>query len=253
MTTSFKGPLTHSKPTSPATYAYHEGSGLMPSTEYSVFFDDFFAVPASNAIPGATTIIDTGATLTAAATDAISYHGAVAIASDGTSEGVANYWPKGIQLGLGKRFFMEVRAYTVDADDTDLQFGLTIANATTNPEDLYTTAATDLIAFGVLDGDATPALLCDKNNAGTTVDQPSGTAYDLSDATWHVLGIEVGGKAADSTMWCKAYVDGKLAVTWDTETSIPDDCALAPFIAARTGGDAGHVIYFDYVRWALER
>jgi len=223
---------------------------LIPSAEYAVFHDDLFQSPTTNAIPGTSAIIDTGATITAAATDAISYHGALAFASDGVSEGAALYWPKGIQLGLGKKFFMEVRCYTVDADDTDLIFGLSDLTAVTNPEDIYTTTAANLIAFGVLDGDATVSLLCDKDNSGSTADLGS---YDLSDATWHTLAIEVTGTAAGSTMVCKGYVDGQLAVTFDTESAIPDDLALAPFIAFRTGGDAAHVGYFDYVRWSIER
>lgn len=234
----------------PRDYVYRSEAGIIPSAEYSVFFDDFFLVPATNALPGTTAIIDVGATITAAAVDAISYTGVLKFASDGTTEGAALYWPKNIQLGLGKKFFMETRVYTADADDTDVQFGLSALTATTNPEDIYTTTTTDLIAFGVLDGDATAGLLCDKDNAGTSV---SLGTKDLSDATWHVLGFEVGGKASTSTMWCKAYVDGALAVTWGTETSIPDDLALAPFIAARTGGDLAHVIYFDYIRWSLQR
>ena len=223
---------------------------IFPSAEFSVFFDDFFGAPASNAIVGATTIIDTGGTLTAAATDAVGYTGAVVITSDGATEGAANYWPKGIQLGLNKKFFLEVRAYTVDADDTDVQFGLSDVTAATNPEDLWTTTAANLIAFGVLDGDATVTMLCDKDNSGSTAQLGS---VDLQDATWHVLAIEVGGSAASSSMWCKGYVDGQLVLTWAGETTIPDDLVLAPFIAARTGADAGHFVYFDYIRWSLER
>ena len=250
MPSGFQESLRHSPIETPRDYAYRSQAGLIPSAEYAVFFDDFFLNPSSNAVPGTSVIIDTGATVTAAALDAVSYTGVIKIVSDGTSEGCSMYWPKGIRLGLGKKFFMEVRCYTEDADDTDVQFGLSIANATTNPEDLWTTASTDLIAFGVLDGDATVKMLCDKNNAGTSA---STGDLDLSDATWHTLAIEVGGTAASSNMWVKGYVDGALAETWATETSIPDDCALSPFIGARTGGAAGHDIYFDYVRWSLQR
>jgi hypothetical protein len=250
MTAAFQESLIHSPISTPRDYEYRSEAGLIPSAEYSVFFDDFYLSPTSNAYPGTTAIIDAGATITAAALDATSYTGVAKVTSDGASEGAALYWPKGIQLGLGKKFFMEVRCKTDDADDTDVQFGLSIANATTNPEDLYTTAATDLIAFGVLDGDATVKMLADKNNAGTTA---STGADDMSDAVWTTLAFEVGGKASTSTMWLKGYVNGSLSKTWATETSIPDDCTLAPFIAARTGGDASHNVYFDYVRWSLQR
>jgi hypothetical protein len=250
MTAGFQESLVHSPVESPRGYVYRSRAGIIPSAEYAVYFDDFFVNPSSNALPGTTAVIDTGATITQAAADAISYTGVLKFASDGTTEGATLYWPKTIQLGLGKKFFMEVRCYTADADDTDVQFGLSDVTASSNPEDLWTTTAANLITFGVLDGDATVKMLCDKDNAGTSA---STGDVDLSDATWHVLGIEVGGSAADSDMWVKGYVDGALAETWGTETSIPDDLTLSPFIGARTGGSAGHVIYFDYVRWSLQR
>lgn len=250
MTTGLKESLIHSPISAQEQYAYRSGAGIIPSAEYATFMDDFFLNPASNALPGTTAVIDTGATITAAATDAISYTGVLKFASDGTTEGAALYWPKNIQLGLGKKFFMECRVYTADADDTDVQFGLSSLTATTNPEDVWTTAAADLIAFGVLDGDATVKMLCDKNNSGSSAE--TGT-IDLSDATWHTLAIEVTGTASGGTMGVKGYVNGKLALTWSTETTIPDDLALAPFIGARNGADANHVIYFDYLRWSIER
>jgi len=250
MSTGFKGPIIHGPISAQAAYAYRSQKGMLPSAEYAVYHNDFFEAASSNAIPGTTAVIDTGATLTNAETDAISLTGVLDITSDGTTEGVALYWPKEVQLGQGKKFFMEVRVYTEDADDTDVQFGLSDLTATTNPEDLWTTAAANLIAYGVLDGDATVTMLCDKDNSGAAANLGS---IDLSDATWHTLGIEVSGTAASSNMAVKGYVDGKLAITWDVETEIPDDLALAPFIGARTGGDAAHNVYFDYVRWSIER
>jgi len=251
MTSGVQENLVHSPVSNQGKYAYRSKAGIIPSAEYSVFFDDFFHVPATNAIPGTTAVIDTGATIISAETDAISYTGVLKFSSDGTTEGAALYWPKGIQLGLGKKFFMETRVYTVDADDTDVQFGLSDLTATTNPEDLWTTAAANLITFGVLDGDATVTMLCDKDNAGAAANLGS---VDLSDGTWHTLAIEVTGTAAGGSMGVKGYVDGQLAITWDTETEIPDDLALAPFIGARNGGDAtNHFVYFDYLRWSLER
>lgn len=251
MTQGVNESLIHSPIATQAKYAYRSKAGIIPSAEYSVYFNDFYEAASSNAIPGTTAVIDTGATLTNDGT--ICYTGALDITSDGTSEGVALYWPAAIQLGQGKKFFMEVRCYTEDADDTDVQFGLTDLTATTNPEDLYTTASADLIAVGVLDGDATLGLLTDKNNGGDTVQLASGTTYDLADATWTTLAFEVTGTASAGTMSVKVYKDGALAITSDTETTIPDDLALAPFIAGRTGGDAAHNVYFDYIRWSLER
>jgi hypothetical protein len=237
------------KHTRSKAYPYREGFSMVPCAEEQSFFDDFHRVVTSNLPSGwVAAIIDTGATLTQLNTD--TYPGGVLnIASDGTAEGVAIYLPKCVQLS-GKRFFMEVRVQIEDVDDSDFQFGLSALTATTNPEDLWTTTATDLIAFGVLDGDATVTMLCDKDNAGAAANLGD---IDLVDGTWHTLAILVQGNSTDSNMSVRGYVDGNLAITWDTETEIPDDLVLAPFIGARTGGDAAHNVYVDYVRFSAER
>jgi hypothetical protein len=55
-------------------------------------------------------------------------------------------------------------------------------------------------------------------------------------------------------MFVKVYKDGQLIITADTETTIPDDLALAPFIAMVNGdGAGGNTADFDYVRWSIER
>lgn len=254
MSSGFKGPIIHSPISNQGPYNYRSKAGMIPSAEYAVYHNDFFENPSSNAVPGTSAIIDTDATITATATDAVSYTGAIRITDATASEGAAMYWPKGIQLGLGKKFFMEVRVRTSDVTDNNLQFGLSDLTAVTNPEDLYTTTAANLIAVGILDGDATIGLLTDKDNAGDAVQLASGTDFDLVADTWTTLAFEVGGTAADSSMWCKVYKDGKLAITADTETTIPDDLALAPFIAMVNGdGAGGNTADFDYVRWSIER
>lgn len=246
MSVSFTGPIKEKKT---GDYAYRSGFGMMSSAEYVHFFDDFTQDVATNVPTGwDAAVIDTGATLTQLATDGYP-GGVVKIASDGVSEGVAIYLPKTVEVDA-KKFMMECRVWLTDADDMDLQFGLSALTATTNPEDLYTTTATDLITFGVLDGDATVTMLCDKDNSGAAANLG---AHDLSDGTWHTLAILVNGNSADSSMSVRGYVDGELSITWDTETEIPDDLVLAPFIAARTGGDAAHVCYIDYVRYVSER
>jgi hypothetical protein len=242
--------IIHSPISNNRQYTYRSKAGLIPSAEYSVFMEDFYTLPASDAVPGTTRVIDSSATITALATDAYSYTGAVVITGAGTGEGAADYWPKGIQLGLGKKFFMEARFLMVAADDNDVMFGLTDLTATTNPEDLWTTAQENLIAFGVLDGDATVSMLCDKNDSGAAAALGD---YDLSSDTWHTLAFEVGGTAAGGTMWCKGYVDGQPAITWADEAEIPDDLTLAPFFGGRNGSATGNLIYFDYIRWSLER
>lgn len=247
-------PVVHSPVSNQGSYAYRSKAGMVPAAEHAVFMDDFFQQTASNAVPGTTAIADAGATIASAETDAVSYTGVIRITDDTASEGAAMYWPKGVQLGLGKKFFMEVRVKTSDVTDNNLQFGLSDLTATLNPEDLYTTTAANLIAVGILDGDATIGVLSDKDNSGSTVELASGTDYDLVADTWTTLAFEVTGSAADSSMGLTVYKDGKLAITWSTETTIPDDLALAPFIAMVNGnGAGGNTADFDYIRWSIER
>jgi len=241
-------PIKHARQSN-GNYSYREGFAIAPCAEQITFFDDFVHAVGTNVPTGwAAAIIDTGATITQAAADGFE-GGVLNIASDGTTEGAACYLDKQVQLS-GQKFFMEVRFQTEDADDTDFQFGLTDLTATTNPEDLWTTASADLIAFGILDGDATVTMLCDKDNSGSSAEL--GT-IDISDATWHTLAFVVDGNSTAGNMSVLAYVDGKLALTWSTETTIPDDVILAPFIGGRTGGDANHNVYVDYVRYGLIR
>lgn len=245
--TAFNEPVVQSRSKS---YPYREGFPLAPCAEFHSFFDDFDKLVTTNVPTGwAAAIIDTGATVTQLITD--DYPGGVLkFASDGTSEGATIYLAKQVQLSA-KRFFMEVRIQTSLVAETDFQFGLSALTATTNPEDVWTTTATDVIAFGILAGDATVALLVDKNNGGTAAQL--GT-IDLVNATWHTLAILVEGNETDASMSVRGYVDGNLAVTWSgASTTVPGDLVLAPFIGFRTGATAGNTGYADLVRFAAAR
>jgi hypothetical protein len=250
MSTGFKEPLVHSTTSNQAPYPYRSGMGMVNSAEWIVFFDDFTGVTSSNAPTGWTAIIDTGAT----AVDGAEHGGVIDISSDGADEGVGLYLPKSIQLG-GKKFFMEARVKVEDADDNIVAFGLSDLVATTDPEDLYDTSNADGISFGTTtDGDATPKLVYDKNNGGPVTNTPTGTGFDLSDATWHTLGIFYNGATtADDTGFLGAYVDGNLATSAGTDAQIPDDVPLAPFVAALVEDDATDIISIDFVRFAIQR
>jgi hypothetical protein len=250
---TFNEPVVHGK-NMYRNYLYRYGVGMMPSAEYFVFHDDFLSFmpttsvtngqPANTPTGWTNAVIDVGATVVvSSATSApASATGALIFDSDAGSEGAAIYLPKGVLLTANKKFFMEIRAYVDAADDCDLQFGLSDLTATTNPEDLWTTAAANVVAFGVLDGDATAGILTDASNAGTAV---SLGTKDLSSGTWHVLGIGYDGTAI--TGW----VDGIQAVK--TTTTIPTGVALAPFVGYRNGSAATNEGYVDYFRFAIQR
>lgn len=225
-------------------YSYRRGMGMFNSFEWVAFYDEFDGSPASNAYPGWTAIIDTGGTATSAAIAG----GGAAITSDGTTEGVSLYRGKSVQLS-GRKFFMEVRVKTLDADDTDVKFGLTDLIATTNPEDLWATATADGIAAGVTDGSAALTLVYDKNNGGPVTETSSAV---LEDDTWAVLAITYNGAETPGEGSLRLWKDGEVIATAATVAQIPEDLALAPFIGARTGGDAAHIVTFDYARYAVQ-
>lgn len=253
--TAFTEPLVHAPKVSNKQYAYRNGLGLMPSDRHAVFFDDFLMTwipttaitngPVANTpSPWQGAIIDTGATVAVNTTAAIGANGVLTLADATASEGAAVYGQKTIQLTANKKFFMECRVRTDDVTDNAVQFGLTDLTATTNPEDLWTTTAANVAAFGILDGSAYPTLLADKANAGTAA--VAQTVKPMVADTWHVLAIGYDGTTL------RAYVDGTEVIS--TATTIPTATALAPFFGHINGnGAGGNVVVFDYIRFASER
>lgn len=238
-------------------YEYRADSSMVPSAEWAVVFEDFAQpwIPttaitngpvANTPLPWQGAIIDSGATVAVNTTAAIGAHGVLTLADATASEGAAFYGQKTIQLTSGKRFYMETRIRTDDVTDNAVQFGVSDLTATTNPEDLWTTTAANLVAFGILDGAATVKMLADKSNSGSTAE--TGTRSMVAD-TWHTLAIYFDGTRLFG------YVDGKEAITWaQASTTIPTGVALAPFVGHINGnGAGGNVVVVDYIRWASER
>lgn len=225
-------------------YKYRSGLGMVPSAEFVVFHDDFVQAVASNVPTGWTAaIIDTGGTATINTTAAIGANGVVTLADATASEGAAFYGSKSVQLTVGKKFFMEARLRTNDVTDNAVQFGLSALTATTNPEDLWTTAAADVIAMGILDGAATITTLTDAGDSGTSAVNTTGT---LVADTWTTLAFAYDGTTL------RFYKDGVLILT--NAGVIPTGVALAPFIGHINGnGAGGNVVVFDYIRYSSER
>jgi len=240
----FTGAIVEANVSPQAAYAYRSGMGMMPSTEFQVVFDDFVDLVSTNVPTGwAAAIIDTGATAVASTTAALGANGALLMSDASVSEGVAIYMPRAIQLTAGKRFFMEMRVRTDDVTDNAIQFGLTDLTATTNPEDLWTTTAANVVSFGILDGSAVTGMLSDAGNSGTTVQ--AGTRSMVAN-TWHVLAIQYDG------LRLRGYVDGKLSLLWSGV--IPTGVALAPFIGVLNGNGGGAAVNtVDYFRYVSER
>lgn len=249
--------LVHAPVSNQGAYAYRSKMGMVQSAEWDVFFDDFHSFVVATAItngPVANTpwgwqgaVIDTGATAAVTTTAALGATGVLTLSDATASEGVAFYGTKSVQLTAGKRFFMEARIRTDDVTDNTIQFGLSDLTATTNPEDLWTTTAANLVTFGILDGSAALKMLADKSNSGSTAE--TGTRSMVAD-TWHTLAFYYDGGSA-----LRGYIDGNLAETWSqASTTIPTGVALAPFIGVLNGDGAGGANnYIDYVRFVIER
>ena len=239
--------IVHAPKSQVNPYWYRGGLGMMGSAEFQVFMDDFVQPVASN-IPTdwAAAIIDAGGTTTTSTTATTAANGVLVLADATASEGAAFYGAKSLQLVSGKKMFMEMRFQTDDVTDNAVQFGLSALTATTNPEDLWTTTAADVLAFGLLDGVATPQMLADKSNSGSTAE--AGTISVVA-SEWTTLGIYYDGSALFG------FVNGQQALKWSqASTTIPTAVALAPFVGHINGnGAGGNVVLVDYVRWAFQR
>jgi len=238
----FPSPIVHAPVGK--TYGYRSGLGMVDSAEHTIFFEDFSKVTTTNVPSGwAAAVIDTGATVVQYATRVAGMQGVISIVSTTASEGAAIYLPKSVSITAGKKFFMEVSVQTNDVTDNTFQFGLTDLTATTNPEDLWTTTAANVAAFGILDGAATLKYLTDKSNAGTAAASSTGS---LVASTKAILAISYDGAVM------RFWKDGK--EVGSTITTIPTDTLLAPFVGALNGNGAGsNDQLVDYVRYAVER
>ena len=243
MSTGFKGPIVGAPRSTQEGYKYRSGMGMMSSAEFRVLHEDFDLVFASNAVPGWTGLADTGCTNVTNTTTVTGAFGVMSMTSDTTSEGSVLYAAKSFQLIPGKKFFMECRVNLNEVTDNAFQFGLSDLTAVVNPEDIWTTAAANVLTFGILDGSAVTGMLADEGDAGTAV--VAGT-LSLTLATWHTLAIYYDGARA------YGYVDGNLSVS--TATTVPENVALAPFVGHLNGDGSGtDTAFVDYVRCVAER
>lgn len=249
MATGFKGPIIHSPIANQGAYAYRSKMGMMKSAEWVVDFDDFTDAVTTNVPTGwSAAIIDTGATTVVDTTATAGATGVLLISDATASEGAAFYGTKSVQLVSGKKMFIECRVKLNDVTDHIFQFGLSDLTAITNPEDLWTTTAANLVTFGILDGAATTSMLCDKSNSGSTAE--TGTRSLVVD-TWHTLAIFYDGGSK-----VRGYVDGNLSQTWAQTfaSTVPTATALAPFIGSLNGNGAGaNTCQVDYIRIVQER
>ena len=150
MSTGFTSPIVHSPRGLPGAYAYRSRMGMVEGAEFNVFHDDFNKLVTTNVPSGWTAaVIDTGATAVAVTTAALGATGAILMSDATLSEGIAIYLPKAVQLTAGKKFFMEINVRQMML--RIMLFSLvSLIYRFTNPEDLWTTVAANLVSFGIL-------------------------------------------------------------------------------------------------------
>lgn len=238
------------------SYRYRAGMGMIPSAEWDVFMDDFHSFVVATAItngPGANTpwgwqgaVIDTGATVSVSTSADLAATGALVLSDSSASEGAAFYGTPSVQLVAGKKFFMETRVYSGRVSDNVIQFGLSDGSALTNPEDLWTTASANVVAFGILANDATVKMLADKSNSGSTAETGD---VDLTANAWQVLAIYWDGYNL------YGFVNGKQAIKWSqtVASTVPTSTALVPFFGHQNGSAGGWNVLVDYIRWSSQR
>jgi hypothetical protein len=239
--------IVHAPKSQANPYWYRSGLGMFGSAEFQSRMDDF-VLPVTTNVPlgWAAAIIDTGGTTTTYTTATTGANGVLQLSDATASEGAAFYGARSLQLVSGKKFFMEMQFQTDDVTDNAVQFGLTDLTAVVNPEDLWTTTAANVLAFGLLDGVATPQMLADKSNTGSTAE--AGTLSVVA-STWTTLGIFFDGTNIFG------FVNGNQTLKWaQASTTIPTGVALAPFVGHINGnGAGGALVLVDYVRWAFQR
>ena len=252
------GPLVYGPVPNQAPYAYRSYTGIIPTTEWSVFFDDFYRAPASNIPFGwGNSLLQTTGTISQNNTAALGNNGVITMTHATASQGVVAYHSgKPIQLQTGKRFFIEARVRTDDVTDNTIQIGLSDLTATTNATDIFTTTAANVMSAGITD-QATPAatttMFVDKANSNPSTLVTSGNSAvairSMIANNWHVLALSYDGTSV--TCW----LDGKLSQIWNGgAATIPTGVALSPFFGFSNGDGAGGAnVHWDYVRWALER
>jgi hypothetical protein len=257
MSTGFKGPIVHGTSSTADGYGYRVGMGMMPTAEFAVFHDDFNSFVVSTAItngPVANTpwgwagaIVDTGGTVVINTTAAIGANGVLTFADATAAEGAAIYTVESFQLTAGKKMFIEARIRTDDVTDNNFLFGLSDLSATTNPEDLWTTASANVVSFGLGDGDSNPKMLSDAGNSGT--DFQTQTVKGMLVDRWYTLAIYYDGAKLHG------YVDGTRVLTWSgAAATIPTGVSLGLFVGHTNGnGAGGNLAVCDYIRVVSER
>jgi hypothetical protein len=249
---AFAEPIVFAPQPSQKKYPYRAGMGMVPSAEFLVMFDDFdsFIDATTFAMPGWTTILDSGAEIQNVQTAALGATGVLQFLEATASEGASIYRSRVIdtgpvQLTVGKRAFIEARVYMGDVTDSTFYFGFSSATVITAAADLFDASAADLGALGYTDGSATLQIKTDLAAGGIVTTATTGT---MVAATWTTLALEWDGVSS-----LKAYKDGKIIGTV-TSAVLPVGVAVTPFVSAVNGnGGASALHYVDYVRYVIER
>ena len=249
------GPIVYGPVPNQAPYAYRSYTGIIPTAEWTVFFDDFTQGVTGNVPTGwSSSAIDTLGTVTQNTTAALGANGVLTLAHATASNGAAIFQTtKPIQLTTAKRFCIETRVRTDDVTDNFIFVGVSDLTSVATAVGLSDTTSANGASFGLIDGVATTSIFSDKANSGTVAQATAGTGAPgirtLAINTWHTLALSYDGTIL--TGW----VDGKLSQIWQgVAATIPTGVALSPVVGFSNGNGAGGALFLvDYLRYAIER
>lgn len=238
MATHFGAPIKFSGTASGYKALKEAPMGFSATIDSFGFFDDFVRVD-DDQTNDWTVVKDTGASV---GISADTQYGVLNLTSAATTDndGASIQGNEIFKVTAGKNIYFCARIQCNDADQTDIDVGLTV-NFATNPEAI--TTAADQIIFRVVDGDA--SILCYTEKDGTATSTDSGV--DLADSTWVKLEILV-----ESTNAVKFFINGSLVATHTT--NIPDDEELTVAAASVSGSATGtRATLVDYIGAFQER
>lgn len=196
------------------------------------FWDDFVRVD-DDQTNDWTVIKDTSATVGIVA-DTLGGELALTSAATTDNDGASIQGNEIFKTTAGTNIYFAARLKCSDADQTDIDVGLTV-NFPTNPEAM--TTATDQIVFRVIDESAVILCYTEKNGTPTTTT----TSISLADNTYVKLEILVTG-----TSKVEFFINGSKVATHTT--NIPDDEELAVACASVSGSATGtRVTTLDYI------
>ena len=209
------------------------------------FMDDFTGIVV-DATNDWTVVKDSGASVAIKADTLNGFVDLISAATtddDGSSIQGNEIW--GLPSTAGQKLYFEARLQMSDADQMDMDIGLS-ENFASNPEAVL--LAANRIGFRIFDGDATPVLITESGGTPTSTTL-AGTTYDFADATNVTVSIvATKGTTTDNVQF---FIDRNLVGTHTTNIPTSNMTVAAMELSGNATGTKSMSI--DYIMVAQDR